>query len=135
MAYHTAFIQGNGYIHMKVQGENALQTVLDYTAEAYQECVRRNCWKLLIEENLQGPAMTLTDVYHAASKGTERAEQPILVAFVDINPQHSKQNMEFAELVALNRGLNIRVFENLQEAQAWIEGAPAPPPHYPGRGN
>lgn len=127
MPLELEFIEADGYLHMKVRGENNLQSVLDYAAEAYRECERRNCWKLLIEENLQGPAMTITDVYHAASRGTERVGRPVVVAFVDVNPLHPKQNVEFAGKVALNRGLNIRVFDNLPDAQAWIAKVSAPP--------
>ncbi|HSP06896.1 MAG TPA: hypothetical protein VLR94_06940 [Acidobacteriota bacterium] len=115
-----------GYLHIQVTGENILQTVLDYTAEIYQECHRRNCWKVLIDENLQGDPLSMIDVYHVIAKGSEMAKQPIVVAFVDENPR-SARNLEFAENVAFNRGLNLRVFPDHQKAEAWIQQVSDPP--------
>lgn len=126
MPYQLAITVQEDYLHVRIEGDNTLQTVLDYTAELYLECMKRNCWKVLVEENLQGPAMSLIDVYQAASEASDKVQRPALMAFVDINPQHPQQNMEFAGKVALNRGLNIRVFANVPDAETWIRQAPTP---------
>jgi hypothetical protein len=42
------------------------------------------------------------------------------VAYVDLNPEHSAANMEFAKTVAGNRGLDVRVFATVAEAEAWL---------------
>jgi hypothetical protein len=43
------------------------------------------------------------------------------MAFVDINPAHDLGEMKFAENVAVNRGISVRVFPTIQEAEAWLE--------------
>jgi hypothetical protein len=44
------------------------------------------------------------------------------IAFVDTNTQHAAQNMAFAQTAARNRGIDMRVFATVQEAQAWLRG-------------
>ena len=126
MSYEMTVTAKAGYLHFQVTGENILQTVLDYTAEIYQECMRRNCWKVLVAENLQGDPLSMTDIYQVIAQGSEFIKQPMVVAFVDENPR-SARNLEFAENVAFNRGLNLRVFDDLQKAEAWIQQVSDPP--------
>ena len=42
------------------------------------------------------------------------------IAFVDTNPEHDFAAMEFAETVAVNRGVNVRVFRDVPSAREWI---------------
>jgi len=39
---------------------------------------------------------------------------------VDTNPEHDFLDMQFAETVAVTRGINIRMFESPPEAEAWL---------------
>jgi hypothetical protein len=43
------------------------------------------------------------------------------MAYVDINPEHDLGEMKFSENVAVNRGISVRVFATVQEAEAWLE--------------
>jgi hypothetical protein len=43
------------------------------------------------------------------------------LAYVDINPEHDPKAMEFAENVAVNRGIPVRIFATVLEAQVWLE--------------
>lgn len=42
------------------------------------------------------------------------------MAFVDGNPRHDAANMQFAENVAVNRGVNVRVFPDVAAAREWL---------------
>jgi hypothetical protein len=42
------------------------------------------------------------------------------IAYVDINPEHNANDMEFAEDVAVNRGVFVRVFSTIHEAEQWL---------------
>jgi hypothetical protein len=58
------------------------------------------------------------DVVSGASQGVAPAIRSI--AFVDTSPEHDFAAMEFAETVAVNRGVNVRVFRNVRAARKWI---------------
>jgi hypothetical protein len=44
------------------------------------------------------------------------------IAYVDTNPEHDPKTMKFAETVATNRGVNVRVFSGLEDAEKWLVG-------------
>jgi len=45
---------------------------------------------------------------------------------VDTNKKHSQSDMHFAETVAVNLGVNIRLFPIVNEAEGWLRNAAAP---------
>jgi hypothetical protein len=95
--------------------------VARYLEEIQRECAARNCFRLLIEERLVGPRLGTTSVFEIASEGTDRAHGRFkAIAYVDVNAEGNR--MEFAETVAINRGLPIRVFSSVGDAENWLRG-------------
>jgi hypothetical protein len=121
MSYTMSVEEHPAYLHFRVTGKNTLETVRRYLFEIYTICVQRRCSKVLIEENLEGPGLGLVEIYNIVSEGSQRKSIPVRqVAYVDLNPAHSTTNMEFAKSVAVNRGLEVRVFATVDEALEWI---------------
>ena len=121
MSYSLNIIEQPGYLHFQVSGTNALATVRDYLAEIHATCVARQCSVVLIEENLSGLSLSVGEVFQIASAGSE-ATVPVIdtIAYVDANPEHSHERMQFAETVAVTRGINVRMFESVVAADAWL---------------
>jgi len=44
-------------------------------------------------------------------------------AYVDPNPEHSAETMHLAEAVAATRGILVRTFRNVAEAESWLLGS------------
>ena len=128
MSYTLNIIEQPGYLHFQVSGTNSLATVRGYLEEIHAACVTRRCPAILIEENLSGPGLSIGEVFHVASTGSEATAQVIdTIAYVDTNPEHSFQRMQFAETVAVTRGINIHVFESVAAAEAWLRLRSVPP--------
>jgi len=123
MAYDMKVIRENDYLHVMVTGDNTPGDVAGYLDQIRRVCAEHGLSKVLIEENLTGPQLETVDVYDvisAASRGVTPAIR--FIALVDTNPQHDFAPMEFAETVAANRGVNVRVFRDVPAAAAWIRG-------------
>lgn len=121
MSYSLNIIEQPDYLHFQVSGTNSLATVRGYLSEIHAICAARQCSAILIEENLSGPGLSVGEVFQIASAGSEATAPVInLIAYVDTNPEHSQQRMQFAETVAVTRGINIRVFESVAAASAWL---------------
>jgi hypothetical protein len=121
MAYGIQVIREDGYLHVRVTGDNTPEDVAAYLNEIRRVCAELQFSRVLIEENLAGPSFRAGDIYDVVSEASKGAAPTVRrVAFVDTNPQHDFAEMEFAETVAVNRGVNVRVFRDVPAATAWI---------------
>ncbi|OHB63239.1 MAG: hypothetical protein A2Y77_08550 [Planctomycetes bacterium RBG_13_62_9] len=122
MAYEMHVIREDNYLHVMVTGDNTPEDVAAYLNEIRRLCVERQVPRVLIEENLAGPSFETVDIYDVVVTAASQGAAPAVryIAFVDTNPQHDFAEMEFAETVAVNRGVNVRVFRDVPAATAWI---------------
>jgi len=121
MSYQLQIIEKPTYLHAIVTGSNTLENVTAYLQELTRECEARQCYNVLVEENLTGRRLETWDVYQVAAEGSAHARGLFkAVAFVDVNA--SGELMKFAETVANNRGVPLTVFATVAEAEKWLTG-------------
>jgi len=121
MAYDMRVIREGDYLHVVVTGDNTPADVAGYLDQIRKTCVEHDLSKVLIEENLTGPPVETVDVYDVVSASSVGVAPAIRsIAFVDMNPEHNFASMEFAETVAVNRGVNVKVFRDVPSAAEWI---------------
>ena len=121
MTYNLKFITNKKYLHAIVTGQNCLENIKGYLKQILDECLAANYSRLLIEECLEGPRLNTLEVFRIASEESKGAFGILsAIAYVDINAEGDL--MEFAETVAVNRGLHVRIFPTLVEADKWLRG-------------
>ena len=119
MSYTLTIHQKPTYLHAIVTGLNSRETVQRYLQELRTECIARGCFRLLLEEHLEGPRLGLMDVFTIASEGSTQVSGMFKAfAYVDANAQGDL--MQFAETVAVNRRVPVAVFSNVQDAEKWL---------------
>lgn len=119
MTYKLIIDQKFSYWHAKVTGENTVENVKGYMEEIVNKCSDAKCPYLLIEEQLEGPRLNSFKVYEIASEGSAHAYGLFnAIAYVDVNAEGVL--MQFAENVAANRDLPVKVFETVAEAEKWL---------------
>ena len=129
MPYEFRVTSKKGYLHAVVVGENTLETVQRYLQQVVESCASTKCPNILVEENLEGAGLDLGDIFGVASEGS-RSVWPVVqrIAYVDVNRRHDLRNMKFAETVAVNRSVNVRVFADVPAAENWLQQQLNPPP-------
>jgi hypothetical protein len=124
MSFHINILECPGYLHFKVTGDNTEENVRGYLQQVHDTCVARNCHVILVEEHLEGPNLSTLQIFQLASEGSVRSRSIVRrVAYVDTNPEHSAADNQFVEDVAVNRGMNVRAFANVEQARAWLTGS------------
>jgi hypothetical protein len=117
--YQLKVEQKPGYLHFTVTGRNSPDTVTSYMQEVIQEVAARRCPRVLIAENLEGPRLGTMEVFSMVTAGAKRYHGVLeALAFVDLNAEGGV--MRFAEDVAVNRGIPVRVFRNVEGAEKWL---------------
>lgn len=122
---YTISIDFNGtYLLCRIEGTNTADNVIHYLNDVHHAMEQHQCGKVLIKENLSGPGLNILKMYHIIRTAKKTVlSLPHAIAYVDTNPLHDHKSLKFAEMVAINRFINMRLFTNIPDAAQWLEGA------------
>jgi len=119
MAYEVKVTQKPTYLHFIVTGQNSVDTIVRYFDEIHRECAARKCFRILIEECLDGPRLSIMDVFKIVQDESEKDRGFFkAIAYVDVNAKDN--SMKFAEDAAVNRSLPVSVFSTVADAEKWL---------------
>lgn len=121
MPYNLTSIEKPNYLHVKVSGENTAGNIVGYFREVIALCKQKNYAIVLVEDNLNGPSLNMFEIANVITEGTKDAQSMQWIAYVDVNPQHDKAMVEFAGNLAANRGVRMKVFQNVADAEYWLQ--------------
>ena len=117
--YHLTLEQRPGYLYAYVEGEHdSYEISKAYWQEIANEVARRGVDRVLIDENIE-ETVSIAEIYELASQIPFMGFISTRVAFVDRYLEHHEVN-SFAELVAVNRGMRGKVFNDLESAERWL---------------
>jgi len=122
MPYRLTVEEQPGYLHATASGTHSPQNALRFLEEAYAACVTRGRSALLLEMNLAGPSLDATRIFGVILERSKDATKLRKIAYVDPTPR-DPERMKFAETVAINRGVNVGLFQDLASAKAWMSQA------------
>lgn len=118
MPYQVTFEERSNFISATVTGDNSRDVVPLYMTDILKECTRLDCFRVLIDERLEGPRLDEMEVFSMVAEGSMKAIGKFdAIAYVD---EKMGQMADFAETVAVNRGMPVAMFDNLGDAEAWL---------------
>lgn len=107
------------YLHATVTGTHNAVNALRFLTESFTECLKVGQTALLLEFNLSGPSLDSSSIFDVVSQRTAMAAKLRKIAYYD-NSERDPEKVKFAETVARNRGVNVRLFRDLNEAKRWL---------------
>jgi hypothetical protein len=120
MDYQLTIVPKSTYLHAIVSGTNTKENITNYLEELREEGISRKCFRVLIEEHLEGPRINISDVFSIVKEVSNRVIGVYeAIAYVDVNAVGD--SMQFAETVARNRGLQIAMFSSVVDAEKWLQ--------------
>jgi hypothetical protein len=120
MSYALSIEEQPSYLHAKVSGTNNAQNARRFLEEVHEAWVQRNHSAVLLEMNLSGPSLSVLSIFSIVSERAPHAFGLKCIAYVDGNSECDPQQARFAETVARNRGVNVRLFPTVEDAEAWL---------------
>lgn len=121
MDYRITIDERPGHLFVNVWGRNTTENIARYSNDVREACIRLRQTRVLIIVNLVGESLSMLDVYRTVSAGSDLArDMGMRVAYVDANPERTIDNMILAEDVAATRGIDVRTFRNVADAQTWL---------------
>ena len=121
-SYHFTIEEKPSYLHAKVTGTRTAENARRFLVEAHAACVRLKYSALLLEMNLSGPSLNPSSIFDVISERSPEGLKFDKIAYVDAGSEGDPQQAKFAETVAVNRGVRVRLFRNLEDAERWLRG-------------
>lgn len=107
------------YLYVYVSGEkDSFEISRQYWQEISDECKRTGASKVLIDENLV-ENVTPVEAFRLTTDFLQANFYGNKIAFVDRCQEQDELN-RFGELVAINRGMNIKLCQNIADAERWL---------------
>ena len=117
--YRLTFEHRPEYLYAYVEGdEDSYEISATYWREIAEECRANKYTRVLIVEDIVESG-TMADAYQLSSELPQMGYMGIKVAFVDKYIEQQDLN-QFGELVAVNRGINGKIFNDVDEAEKWL---------------
>lgn len=128
MSPYTLTVESKGsYLHAVVRGPNDRATVIGYFAEIREACVKRDCYRVLVEERLEGPRFPpevllplMAEVAGSAGATFEALAYVDAMAVADTVMRLASQ--------VVQPGARVGVFDAVAEAEAWLRAKESRPP-------
>ena len=129
MTYEFTVKQKPTYLHATGTGARTEENARRFLVDAYRASVQRRCGSLLLEMKFSGPPLALASIYSVIAERSPDGAKLERIAYVDADHEQAPDATEFAALVAVNRGVNIRLFRSLSEAEHWLQSIAPPVRH------
>jgi hypothetical protein len=117
--YELTLVERPRYLHAKVEGARTPENTLRFLKEVGDACMRLGHDRVLLEMNLAGPSLETGSVFSVISKSAPAGLMLRRVAYVEPPPREAAR-AQFAETIAKNRGVNVRLFRDVAAAEAWL---------------
>ena len=119
MSYGLTVEERPAYLHAKVVGERTAANLLRCLEESFAACQKSGRSALLLDIGFSGPSLSTASVYNVISQRLVDARKLRKIAYVQTNIDDPAMPY-FAETVAHNRGVNVRLFQSMAAAEQWL---------------
>jgi len=117
--YRLTTVERHGYLHASVVGPRTAENAQRFLRDAYEACVKKGLSALLLEMGLTGPALDMASVFRVIANRAPDGAKLRRIAYIEPNPTDLPAGL-FAETVANNRGVNVRLFKDVESADHWL---------------
>jgi chromosome condensin MukBEF MukE localization factor len=116
--YRATIEDKPGYVHATVTGERTPENALRFLREVTEACARCGKEAALLEMRFTGASLDATSIFQVISERSPSGARLRRIAYVQATGD--PQKARFAETVAVNRGVNVRLFDNVADAEKWL---------------
>ena len=116
-AYEITIVEKPSWVHAIVEGDRTPENALRFLQDVSAFCEKNGRTAALLEMRFSGPSLDPIDVFHVISQRSPQGAKLRRIAYVQAGDTGMAR---FAETVALNRGVNVRLFDSVAAAEEWL---------------
>lgn len=107
------------YLRAKGEGPRTAENVLRYFRETHDACVSTGILDVLMEMSFTGAGFDFSTIFAVISERAPHGLKLGRIAYVESSPEQAPR-AEFAETMAVNRGVRVKLFPDLDAARKWL---------------
>ncbi len=122
MKIELEIIEKDGFVVAVLGGVRTPETLVEAASRTTTFCSARGISRVLIDLRGMGGGLDTLETYEVA--GHELPRQPNVRRFLRsaiLDQPGNIERIRFFETVAVNRGLNVKIFDNEEQAVRWLK--------------
>jgi hypothetical protein len=117
--YSLTFEKRPQYLYVRVASETiSQQMVADYLQEITYRCRRTGHTRLMVDRQIP-QTLSETETFFTGTQFANMGIDRVKIAFVDERDEN-REHLEFAMLIANNRGGDMKLFSDADAAEKWL---------------
>jgi hypothetical protein len=120
MSYQLSIEEHPAYLHTRASGPMTPENALRFLVESNGAAAARGKRRLLLEFGFSGPGLNGGSIYDIVTARSGHAAAFERIAYVDLSAERDAEHKRFAETIARNRGVNVRLFRSVEEGRQWL---------------
>lgn len=120
MAYELQIKVEDRIMNVHVRGERDYETIKKVTSEILMKCKENKCFRVLIDVRDFKNRIDTMEIFFLASADLPEIIKRKLEKVAIIDLKGFEEKIKFFEDVARNRGHNVRIFTEYDEAINWL---------------
>jgi hypothetical protein len=118
--YEFSATEYPAYLHARATGPHNARNLLRFLVEANAALERSGRVNLLLELALAGPCLHGGLIHEVVAERAADSARWDRIAYLDLGAGRLLHHMRFAETLARNCGINVRLFRSLAAARNWL---------------
>ena len=126
MSYALAIEKEGDVLRVTATGQRSLKTVLAMSSDIFAACAEKKIMKVLLDVRALEGRLPTMDTFDLVDRHFPKIRDRRVIthsAIVDLKEFES--GYKFLEDLAVNRGFNLRIFSDPEDAIAWLDRDPA----------
>jgi hypothetical protein len=120
MSYQLKLKKEPAYLFVQVTGIRTLETVLAAGKEVILACDEQGYNRVLVDVQEMTGELTTFEVYDLGTGDLKEFRRPGQLKMAILDLEENRSRFRFFETVFHNRGYNLRIFSNMDEAIKWL---------------
>ena len=120
MSYELSFRHDPNYLYVKAKGIRTAENLIAMSKDILAVRDKHGYNKALIDVRQMSGGLGIVDVYKLGTKDFQEFRRPGQLKVSIVDSEDNRERFQFMENVAVNMGLNLRIFSDADEAMTWL---------------
>ena len=121
MSYELSFKHQPDYLYVQVTGVRTIENIIAMAKDFLAVLDKNGYRKVLLDVRGMTGGLDPLNAYKLGKKDVQELKRPSQLKVSIFDLEENRERFEFMENVAVNAGLNLRIFSDVDKAMEWLD--------------